>query len=69
MNEEEKKVDLIKEGIIFEKVPELLTRGHVLNKERISKIEERAKHSDYVVVPINPISHGVWNSCIILLTN
>ena len=38
-----------KEGIIFEKVPELLTRGHVLNRERISKIEERAKHS---VVPI-----------------
>ena len=40
-----------KEGIIFEKVPELLTRGHVLNKERISKIEERAKHSDYVLLP------------------
>ena len=40
-----------KEGIIFEKVPELLTRGHVFNKERISKIEERAKVSGYVVVP------------------
>ena len=41
-----------KEGIIFEKIPELLTRGHVLNKERISKIEERARHSNYVVSPI-----------------
>ena len=40
-----------KEGIIFEKVPELLTRGHVLNKERISKIQDRAKVSEYVVLP------------------
>ena len=41
-----------KEGIIFEKVPELLTRGHVLNKERISKIEERARYSNYFISPI-----------------
>ena len=31
-----------KEGIIFDKICELLTRGHVLNKERIDRIEERA---------------------------
>ena len=40
-----------KEGIIFEKIPELLTRGHVLNKERISKLEERAKYRNYGVLP------------------
>ena len=40
-----------KDGIIFEKVLELLTRGHVLNKERINKIEERSKYIDYVVFP------------------
>ena len=41
-----------REGIIFEKIPEVSTRGHVLNKERISKIEERARHSNYVVSPV-----------------
>ena len=40
-----------KEGIIFEKIPELLTRGHTLNRERISKLEERARFSNYIVLP------------------
>ena len=40
-----------KEGIIFNKIPELLTRGHVLNKERIDRIEERARFSNYVILP------------------
>ena len=49
MNEDDR--DEFKEGIIFEKVPEVLTRGHNLNLERISKIEERAQFSKYVLVP------------------
>ena len=49
MNDDEK--DEFKDGIIFEKVPEVLTRGHVLNQDRISKIEQRAIFSQYVVVP------------------
>ena len=27
------------------------TRGHVLNKERIDRIEERARFSNYVILP------------------
>ena len=49
MNEEEK--DEFKDGIIFEKVPEVLTRGHALNQDRISKMEQRAVFSQYVVIP------------------
>ena len=49
MNEEEK--DDFKDGIIFEKVPEVLTRGHALNQDRISKIEQRAVFSQYIVIP------------------
>ena len=49
VNDEEK--DDFKDGIIFEKVPEVLTRGHTLNQDRISKIEERAQFSQYVVLP------------------
>ena len=40
-----------KDGVIFERVPELLTRGHVINETRVSEIEKRARFSGYVVVP------------------
>ena len=49
MSDDEK--DEFKDGIIFEKVPEVLTRGHTLNQDRISKIEQRALFSQYVVIP------------------
>ena len=49
INDDEK--DEFKEGIIFDKVPEILTRGHVFNNERINKIEERAVFSMYIVLP------------------
>ena len=45
--EEEKEFN---DGCIFEK-PEILVRGHVLTEGRISKIEERAIFSDYLVIP------------------
>ena len=38
------------DGCIFEK-PEILTRGHVLKQGRITKIEERATFSKYLVLP------------------
>ena len=41
-----------KEGIMFEKIPELLTRGHVLNRDRINKLEERSRISNFVVPPV-----------------
>ena len=34
-----------RKGIVFEKVPEILTRGHVVNERRISLMEERANFS------------------------
>ena len=39
------------DGVLFEKVPELLTRGHVLNQLRVSEIEKRARFSNYVLLP------------------
>ena len=44
LNEEEK--DDYQKGIIFDKVPELLTRGHVINEYRVTEIEKRAKFSN-----------------------
>ena len=49
VKDEEK--DEFKDGIVFDKIPEVLTRGHALNQDRISKLEQRALFSQYVVVP------------------
>ena len=49
INEEEK--EEFRDGVVFDKIPEVLTRGHALNQSRISKLEERAQYSDYVVIP------------------
>jgi hypothetical protein len=38
-------------GLIFERVPEILTRGHVISEKRVSLIEERASMSKYLVLP------------------
>ena len=38
------------DGCIFEK-PEILTRGHVLNQGRVSKLEVRATFSEYPLLP------------------
>ena len=35
--------DEYKKGLLYEKVPEILTRGHVVNTKRVEKIEERAE--------------------------
>ena len=49
LNDEEKKE--YQEGVIFEKMPELLTRGHTINQTRVSEIEKRARFSSYVLLP------------------
>jgi hypothetical protein len=36
---------------VSEKVPEVLTRGHVIDEIRVGKIEERANLSQYPVMP------------------
>ena len=36
---------------MFDEVPEVLTRGHVLNQRRIFLIQERASFSQYLVLP------------------
>ena len=40
-----------RKGLVFEKVPEILTRGHVIDEVRVSKLEERAQLSQYLVLP------------------
>ena len=40
------------EGVIFEKMPEVLTRGHLVNTERVTHIEKRLKFSSYVLSPV-----------------
>ena len=36
---------------MFEKVPEILTRGHVVNERRLGLMEERANYSKYLLLP------------------
>ena len=43
--------DDFKKGLTFEKVPELLTRGHHVNEKRLGLLEERAEFSQYLVLP------------------
>ena len=43
--------DEYRKGIIFEKVPEILTRGHVVNERRVGLMEERANFSKYLILP------------------
>ena len=39
------------DGCVFDRVPEILTRGHVLNQRRLSLIQERASFSQYLLLP------------------
>ena len=36
---------------MYDKIPEVLIRGHALNKDRITKLEERALFYYYVILP------------------
>ena len=39
-------------GLVFDsQIPEVITKGHVVNQERLSLIEERAQFSDYLILP------------------
>ena len=49
LNDEEK--EEFQNGILYERMPELLTRGHTLNKIRVTEIEKRARFSNYVLLP------------------
>ena len=35
----------------FEKIPELLTRGHHVNEKRLGLLEERSEYSQYLILP------------------
>ena len=39
--------EIYNEGCVFDKVPEILTRGHVVNEKRVEKLEERSTFSNY----------------------
>ena len=49
LNDEEK--EEFQDGVIFERMPELITRGHTVNQVRVTEIEKRAKFSNYVLLP------------------
>ena len=49
INDEEK--DEFKDGVVYDKIPEVITRVHALKKDRITKLEKRALFSNYVVLP------------------
>jgi hypothetical protein len=49
MNKEEE--EDYNRGLVFEKVPEILTRGHVVSEKRVSMLEERAAHANYLLLP------------------
>ena len=36
-------------GFIFDTVPEVLTRGHVIGEKRVGLLEERANYSEYLL--------------------
>ena len=44
-------VDDYHDGCVFDHIPEVLTRGHILNQRRISLIQERASYSQYLLLP------------------
>ena len=39
------------QGLLFERVPEILTHGHVITPERVEKLKERATVANYLIVP------------------
>ena len=38
-------------GLVYEKIPEVLTRGHVVSPKRVDLIQERAAHARYLIIP------------------
>ena len=40
-----------RKGIVFEKIPEILTRRHVVNERRVGLTIERAEFSKYLIIP------------------
>ena len=42
-------------GLLYEKVPEILTRGHQVCLKRVNKIEERAAQAGWVPDLVNGI--------------
>ena len=58
MNDEEE--EMYKKGLVFEKSPEILTRGHpiVLSNTRVEKVKERSQFSEY---PLSPTKYKFEN--------
>ena len=38
-------------GLVYEKIPEVLTRGHVVSTKKVDLMEERAAHAKYLLLP------------------
>ena len=49
MNPEEE--DDYDRGLVYDTVPEILTRGHQVSQKRVAKMEERAAYAKYLILP------------------
>ena len=49
MNPEEE--DDYDRGLVYDRVPEILTRGHQVSQKRVARIEERAAYAKYLILP------------------
>ena len=38
-------------GLVYNKVPEILTRGHQVSQKRVARIEERVAYAKYLILP------------------
>ena len=38
-------------GIVYDRVPEIMTHGHQLSQKRTNQIEERAPQANYLILP------------------
>ena len=52
MNPEEE--DDFDRGLVYNKVPEILTCGHQVSQKRVAKIKERADYAKYMILPFHP---------------
>ena len=37
-------------GLVYEKIPEILTRGNLISRKRVAKIEERDAYAKYLIL-------------------
>ena len=57
----DKDEDEYEKGMVLERTPELLVKGHVVTTERVEKMQERSEFSDYIIQPVKRNFKSVVN--------